>query len=319
MNENRKKLLLNVLKILFVLFLMFFIFKAFSNNWSEIKGYDYSSIDKGKILISLVVQILASLSFGFLWAYIIKGHGERIGLFPAAGIFFFSNMFRYIPGKVMQGVSMVYFATKRGIKAHSAISATVVHQVLFIISGLTISLFLLPAEVLGEKMLFLNNLRFLSLGMIVLVYPPVLNKIIMLGGRIFKRDVPRIELRFIQILLYYLLGNIIWLIYGVSLAIFVSAFTPLVSRDFITVIAIFPTGYVMAFMAVIAPGGIGIREGIFAFLLRSIITPPMNLTVSALTRLWTMSMEILVLIPFLIYYIIAKSKENQESKEDGIP
>lgn len=310
MTQRTKKLLLNIVKIILVVGVFYFICKYMGASWEQIKDYDYSSVRWLIIFIAFILLIIGYILFGIMWVLIINGHREKISVIDGCGVFFLANLFRYIPGKVWQGLSMIYLSSKKGITYRTAISSTIIHQIVFIISGLTVSILLLPTSALGTDLSFLSYGRFLAFLLFLFVYPPILNFIISLFSKLLKKEIEPIDLSFGKLILYWLWGILVWLVDGVALAMFVFAFHAISFLNLLSVVAIFPTGYIAGFLAIIFPGGIGIREGVFAILLKAIAPPPLNITIAVLSRVWIMAMEIIVAFPFLIHYTIIRNKEK---------
>ncbi|MFP4459291.1 MAG: lysylphosphatidylglycerol synthase domain-containing protein [Candidatus Zixiibacteriota bacterium] len=308
MSSKVKKTIFIILKILLVIAAIFFIFKAFGSSWSDIKDLDLSTVDIGRLIASYLVLIIGYILFGLMWIMIIRGHGEIMPIKIGCSIYFLANLFRYIPGKVMQGVSMVYFAKKRGISVTTALSSTVIHQIVFIISGVTISIIFLPPSLFGQEYAHLSYLRIFGLALVIFIYPPFLNFAIRTVSKLTKKELPKIDISFAKLLYYWLFGILVWLVNGIALAIFTSAFKDISFYNFTNVIAIYPTGYVIAFMAIIFPGGIGIREGVFAFFLKDIVGKPLNIAIGGLSRVWIMAMELIVVLPFLFIYLKNRKK-----------
>lgn len=307
LSEKQKRYLLIIAKYAVVVLVVYFLFKAFGTSWQELKDYNYS-VNFPKLLISFVLLVIGYILFGLMWVSIIRGHGEKVSAIVGCSMYFLANIFRYVPpGKIMQGVTMIYFVKKRGVSVASALSSTAIHQIIFVISGITISILFLPASMFGDHYQ-LSYLRPLGLLLGIFIYPPVLNYFLGLASKIFKREIPKTKMPFIHLVYYWLFGIFIWVVYGVALAFFASSFQALTMNEFLSVIAIFPTGYVISFLAFVAPGGLGIREGIFAFFFNDIVGTPLNLAIAGFSRLWITVMEIVVVLPLLVIYLLNKKK-----------
>jgi uncharacterized membrane protein YbhN (UPF0104 family) len=58
-------------------------------------------------------------------------------------------------------------------------------------------------------------------------------------------------------------------------------------------IGISAAGYVGGYLAVFVPGGLGVREGLYALLLTAYVPPPMAVAIAILCRLWLTACELL--------------------------
>jgi hypothetical protein len=84
---------------------------------------------------------------------------------------------------------------------------------------------------------------------------------------------------------YYLL---FWILFGTVFVCFVSAFHELAADQWFVVGASFAMGFFLGFIAIVFPGGLGIRESALYALLLPVLPANVSLAVAAGSRLWTM-------------------------------
>ena len=103
-------------------------------------------------------------------------------------------------------------------------------------------------------------------------------------------DVPLVSLREVSPLILYVLSY--WLLWMLAFYFFVYAF----KIDFsISIIFAWPLGISLGVLALITPGGIGVREGIMTgFMVLTGIAIETATTVAVLSRLWFISGEIFI-------------------------
>jgi uncharacterized membrane protein YbhN (UPF0104 family) len=61
-------------------------------------------------------------------------------------------------------------------------------------------------------------------------------------------------------------------------------------------------GYLAGWVAVFVPGGLGVREGVYALLLAEVVPGPVAAAVAILSRLWLTAVELLVAILLALRY-----------------
>jgi uncharacterized membrane protein YbhN (UPF0104 family) len=65
------------------------------------------------------------------------------------------------------------------------------------------------------------------------------------------------------------------------------------------IVATFGAAYLIGFLALFAPGGLGVREGIITLLLASYLPGGLPAAVAVAARLWTTAIELVSLIPLM--------------------
>jgi hypothetical protein len=91
------------------------------------------------------------------------------------------------------------------------------------------------------------------------------------------------------------LFTVAWLAHGAGFALFTSAFGAVGWPDVPRLAGAFAIAYVGGLLAVFAPGGIGVREGILGQLLGSVGADIPVHVVAVASRLWAMAGEVVVL------------------------
>ncbi len=83
-----------------------------------------------------------------------------------------------------------------------------------------------------------------------------------------------------------------WLLYGVAFHLFLAAFVPLPLSAFAAVTATNALAFVVGYLAVFAPGGLGFKEGAMALLLAGLVPPAVAASLAIASRLWTVAGEV---------------------------
>jgi len=217
---------------------------------------------------------------------------------------------KYIPGKVwmVMGKAM-YIAEKKNYPV-TDLSLLFVHaQIIGLWCGLT----------LGICGLWVNDaLHFISwVGLIVLsVFSLVLfsktahNAALNLINRVLNKDfsLPVIDIsKAIALVPWFLLG---WLLWGSGFLLLTLSITDHIVP--ISTVFCFPLAGTLGILFVLAPGGIGIREGIITgYLTLLTISLPEAITISAVSRLWFLFGELFI---FIVGYL-ASRKDNPNLSE----
>jgi len=224
-----------------------------------------------------------------------------------------ANLGRYVPGKVWQIAGLAYLAKREGVQASVATGAAILGQ------GLAI----LAATLVGMGTLFGADEFWREIGWVglvagvgvsgsvvaVVVIPQVFRRVLGFWFRLTRTDPPDNGL---------VSGNagFRWLaLYVVNWGIYAAAFWLLYLsfgewRTFLQVGPAFAAAYVAGYIAVFAPAGAGIREGVLVVLLQPIMAREAAVVLAVIARLWTTAVE---LIPALV--LAVASRRSQETAE----
>lgn len=269
----------------------------------------------GFFLSSCVVLVLGYLWSASMWGRLVGDlGGPSLPLWTSVRVFMVANLGRYVPGKVWQISGLAYLAKREGVQASVATGAAILGQ------GIAI----LAAALVGVATLFGPNAIWREMGWVglaagigvavsivaVVVIPPVFRRVVTFWFRLTRTDPPDSGLGS---------GNagLRWLaLYVVNWGIYAAAFWLLYLsfgewRAFLQVGPAFAAAYVAGYIAVFAPAGAGIREGVLVVLLQAIMAREAAVVLAVLARLWTTAAE---LIPAaLLVVVLRRSQETGET------
>ena len=187
-------------------------------------------------------------------------------------------------------MGMVYMCEKEGIPKAATLSSAILNQLLNIIGGLILVLILSGTKFLSgmSKLYYLP----LILVFVISLYPRVMEKILNWGLKKLKKEPVKINLNFKENLFFTLLFMLAWGVYGVAFNIFIMSLTdsPLSNWPFLT--SIFAFSYIIGFLSIFVPGGLGVREGILVYYLSSYFPLPVATLIALLSRLWMTAVEL---------------------------
>lgn len=126
----------------------------------------------------------------------------------------------------------------------------------------------------------------LSLGAVAFMHPRLLQLALDTSNRLLGRDRSRIPLAAWQIVTFTLLLAIDWLFMGAGAFFSIRTVLFVPAEDFFFVCAAFAVSSISGMLAIFTPGGLGVREGLFAILLGTLVPASMASLVALLSRLW---------------------------------
>ena len=237
------------------------------------------------------------------WAYIVNDlGGPQIPKTDAIRLFMMANLGRYIPGKIWQITGLAALARDRGVTPGTAVGAAVLGQgiALVVAAGLGIGVYhtLLPSGYSGLISAVLIG------SVIILAAIPISFKA---GAELWLRltgSQPIGTLNPTSGLRWLLLYLVNWIVYSLAFWMMVASFSSDVSL--IPVAAAFPAAYVLGYLMIFAPAGLGVREGfLIAFLSPHLGVGPSGV-IAVVARLWTTLTEVVPASVFWFQHITSK-------------
>lgn len=277
--------------LLVVAFLVLYL----ARNWSQVAAHPWR-IDWPRLALASVCVLAAYSGFVLTWRRILGHLGGRLSVRDAHRIWYLGNLGRYVPGKVLQLAGTAYLARAKGVSPVLTVSASLTSQVFVLVAGLLVAAATLPelgaATTTELSVLWTVGLAVAAL-LVLVVLSPILDTIYrfalrLIGKSEYHASIPvreRIVLLAVSLLAWVALGTGFWL--------FVGSVAPLEAGAMLPMIGISAAGYVGGYLAVFIPGGLGVREGLYALLLAAYVPPPMAVAIAILSRLWLTACELL--------------------------
>jgi uncharacterized membrane protein YbhN (UPF0104 family) len=314
-----------LLKALFKLLLTglvtWFILKAVGLSLGELQAFDWEGFTPrwGLLVLSCLLLLLGYLYSASLWGLMVRElGGPEVRVLATLRIFFTANLGRYLPGKVWQLAGLAYLAKAEGVTAPTATAAALLGQLLSLAGATLIGSGVLLGRELGGVVSGGWITGAMVALLVILTFPAILNPLL---KRVVQRD-PGAEAGPLWPDRAF---GVRWLgLYGVSWILQGGAFWLLVlglglELSPLQGVAIFPAAYLLGYLFIFAPAGIGVREGFLIVFLNPIMGAS-GAGVAVAARLWTTLVE---LAPALLLAggFLRKAEvraEVSESEEGGM-
>ncbi len=262
-----------------------------ARNWNQVEAYAWSFRWPRLLLGSLCVVISYSL-FVVLWRQLLHALGGRLTLVDAHRIWYFGNLARYVPGKVFQLAGTAYLARAKGVPGSITVASSVLAQAFVVGSAVIVAVATLGGSSLpGPTWLPLVVLA----GLAALVFTPLFDTLqaaLMRWRPNTFSEIGSIGMRQRGSLAG---GYIVaWFFFGTGFYLFLSGLTVVAAKDLWPLVGVSAAGYAAGWLAVFAPGGIGVREGVYALLLARFLPPSAAAAAAILSRLWLTGVEVAV-------------------------
>jgi hypothetical protein len=269
----------------------------------------------GWLLASAVFIAATYFLFVWTWLYIIAGlSGQRIRYAEGARIWFVSNLSQQVlPFRVWGLLQMTAMSVEAGINPIASAAASVINTAVNIATGMAV------AVIAGSSILAIYFAKyadwlwvpvFLAFAGIALL--PVLIPWAFRFARRFSSRIPeqRLPPRLIAV---SVATNVLgWGLYGVAFLCLNRGIVDLPSYDVIQHIAVNATSYVMGYLAIVVPAGLGVREKTLqgVMVAAQMASEPQATAVSLVSRIWQL---IILVLPALIFLAYRRPPNEKDS------
>ena len=276
--------------------------RSLVRNWDQLQAQplDWQLQPIWLALSVLVVWLMYALLI-FAWRGMLAGWGQQLDGWSAARIWTISSLGKYLPGKVWAVAGMALLAQRAGVPVWAATGSALVLQLLAVGTGAVVAgvagAYVLESAYPGARLLLGLLLMAAILGLGLLLWPRFLQWVLRrtapgAGGRS-----PGVG----TVLLGVIANSVAWVGYGLALWLLALGFLPASGLDLRLAIAVFTTSYLAGFLALLAPGGIGVREGVFILLLQGPLGLPTATALAVASRLLLTITELGAAVPFVAF------------------
>lgn len=294
---------LRVLQVAVGLSIVLLAARSLVRNWDQLRSQPLEwHLQVGWLVLSVLVVWLMYAILIVAWRTLLSSWGQQLDGWNAARIWTVSSLGKYLPGKVWAVAGMALLSQRAGIAPVAATCSAVILQVLAIgtgaaVAGLTGAHALEEAQRGAGAVLALLVAGAL-LGIGLLFWPPFLRRLLHLVAPTVTDDrAPSAR----GILVGIAANLVAWLGYGLALWLLARGMLPTSGLDLRVAIAVFTASYLAGFLALFAPGGIGVREGLFILMLQGSLGIGSATALALASRLLLTVTELGAALPFLTF------------------
>jgi glycosyltransferase 2 family protein len=226
--------------------------------------------------------------------------------FPnAARIWFVSNLGKYVPGKVWQIAAMGAMAQRDGVGPAAAIGSSLVVNLVNVIAGFAVIALTAGGEIAsavgvsgepGSRGAAALTVLMITIGGVaaLVITPFAVPRLASLAARVTGRSfvVPRVPASAIWIAAAT--TTLSWVLYGLAFGLFAHGVSRAATGNASSYIAVYTGSYLAGYLALFAPGGVGVREAVLVLAMpRFQLASAADAAVIAVaSRLWLTVLEI---------------------------
>ncbi|MDH3495447.1 MAG: lysylphosphatidylglycerol synthase domain-containing protein [Gemmatimonadota bacterium] len=265
------------LQALLLLAVAVLVWRSLHAHWDQFRTLDVRlTLHLGWIALAAAAVLP---TYGLLiaaWRGIITGWDQRLPYLPAVRIWTLSNLGRYLPGKVWSVAGLAVLAQRRGVAPWAAVGSAIVMQAVAVGSGVIVALATVPGAASP-----------LAFGAALVVAATLVLTFTMPGAaQLVARIIPGADLRPLSpgaVLRATGATAVAWVGYGAAFWCLARGILGPTTLSLATASGVFAAGYLVGLLAIVAPGGVGVREAVFlAFLTPALGSgPALALTVAS--------------------------------------
>lgn len=239
---------------------------AVASQWEEVSSAAVR-LGPATLAASLAVSVVFVVMTMLSWRVVLADMGSHLPLRSAAALFFVSQVAKYLPGGVWNILAAAEMGADHAIPRRRSVSVMAVSLLVSVVTGSALALAAI-AVAPGEDAAAYGWVGWAFPAFLVLLAPPVLNRVLGLALRLTRRPPLEKPVSARGVALAALWSVLSWLTAGVQVSLLA---VPLGMDLTAATYALAAGGYALAwtvgFLVLVVPAGVGIREAVLGAVL----------------------------------------------------
>jgi glycosyltransferase 2 family protein len=294
-----------VIRLAIMLLLAYVVVRVLAKSWDDIRSSAAALRPSWSGLVLASVCVCGGYAILIAaWRMLLEKWRSPLNAMSAARIWFVSSLGKYIPGKIWAIGAMAMLAKEAGASPVAATGSSIIMQIVNLAAGFVVVSVVGAGELLAPyPLLRVASWITIAASVTGLAFgPQLLIWAVRTGTRLVGRpmpDMPEITRR--TLLLVFAANVAAWIAYGIGFGIFWAALLGRGGGISMAALAVYTASYLVGYMVLPAPGGIGARETAMIGLLISLrlATPADAALLATTSRIWLTLLEILPGLAFL--------------------
>lgn len=290
----RTRSLADIIRRILLLLVIIAVGIVLWRNWDEVAP-QISAVSPGAWAAAAVLALISPFLSMLGWRRVLADLGSPLSRANAASVFMVGQLGKYVPGSLWSVLVQTEMARRLGVPRRRTAVVGLISLAMALLTSVGLGLPAIPALVnLGER----TTVVLLALSAVVLVvvlYPPVLNRLVGTGLRLIRRGPLEHDLSgaaIMQMSAWFLLS---WTVTGTAMWVFGRELVePGADTAYFALVCV--TGFALAsaigMLSIVIPAGAGVREALLVILLVGMLTAPAAAAVAILMRFLTVLADI---------------------------
>lgn len=242
-----------------------FLLKPIVRDWPQVKA-QVASIDAWRFIVAVLLCAASLLLRAVTWQKILGGLGKPLPAAPVVRIWSTGELARYLPGTIWQFVGRVVLLRPYGVDGAICATSQVLELSTFVLANVSIAavtLLWFAATIEGHARVWLFVAAALVPVLAVVIHPAVYYRLV--NAALVRARRPPLAQRLSGLGLVGLLAAMIVVLVMQSAAVFLLVQPALHLRiEWLWIVAAaYSLAWTAGFLAIWAPGGLGVRELVF--------------------------------------------------------
>jgi uncharacterized membrane protein YbhN (UPF0104 family) len=298
---------------LFVLIVVFLVIYLRGTNFDQLRTM---RINWYWMTWSVIVSLLFRYLMVYIWRVILRALGSpHLPSFRLmADIYAKSWLARYIPGTVTWIAGKIVMASSYGISKSRLAVSSLLEAGMQAAAAVVVSLILIgfSPRVSSIPLLLRIMLVAASAAGMLLLSPPIFNRLLGLAHKLFRKGDPHIELQINgaavwQSFSWFVIGTFV---NGWACFLLVHSLVPsLPTSLFLYIVGAFALAGAIGMATPLLPSGIGVRDGALLVLLAAVFPRDIALAVTVISRIWQIVAD---LIFFGAAWLVRRARPTEQ-------
>jgi glycosyltransferase 2 family protein len=287
----RSKNILKIVRWILLMMVFYFVGRYVVVNANAIENV--RAPRSGWLMAACLMGFLSYLVHPYALKALMKAHGVVRPYPTVLGLCYLPWLGKYVPGKIWAIIAGLYLFGKEGIPQSIAAACTMLFMSLNVAACLLITLALGVPGFFG----FVGIWPLLGLAVTILlctsprILYPAINWVLRWARRP-EIDTSLTSWRLYGVLLVTVVSN---LMFGLGFTCLVRSFADVPWHEVPHLVGLMVFGEVSGFLALFAPAGIGVREGVLMSGLTPLVGPGPAIVISGAARLWGIVVEFIMI------------------------
>ncbi|UCD85217.1 MAG: flippase-like domain-containing protein [Deltaproteobacteria bacterium] len=290
-----------VIQLLIVVIIFFFLGKMLYHDWGEISSYQWE-IEPIKLFLSTAGLLIAHFFGAFGWNRILRRIGAGLDYTQGMAIWFISILGRYLPGTIWSAVGRIYMCEREGISKSKTGVSVILEQSYMLITGMVVFLFSLAFWHDWSSLKSVFSAFLICPVLLIFLHPRPLTAVLNPILRWMKRDPLVIDVSFYTLFKTFIFYLGYWVVFGIAFYCFIDSIYKIEFSKIVITSGIFAISFVIGYLAIAVPSGLGVREGVLSLLLSNYMPPAAAIIISLGSRVWITLVELIGIALMFLFH-----------------
>ena len=273
------------------LVLLAFVARVAFRDWQALKSYEWHV--NPVLLVAAYLGLLASFC---LWPVgvrrVLAVFGKKASLTLCWRAWALSQFAKYLPGGVWAFVARAMLYRRYGLGGATGAFAIIIEVVALVAASQAVFIATLPWFP-GVGSTPAVWLPFIALPLLcVALHPKVVSWLYNHLHRRAGSEAPKIDIRYLDMLRLVGFYAVLFVGFTLSFCVLTTALTGLPVSKWPLIVGMFPGAYGLAYLVVVAPSGMGVREGVLTAFLSLVFPVPVAAAVALAARVWWLAVDL---------------------------